>query len=77
MSILTKIIETVVQFVPDKEVDPLIGNKHGYVGKPVSRVDGQLKVKGEATFAAEFKVENVAHAAIICAAIAKGQNYEN
>ena len=73
MSILTKIMETVVQFVPDKAVDPLIGNKHGYVGKPVSRVDGQLKVKGEATFAAEFKVENAAHAAIVCAAIAKGK----
>ncbi len=73
MSILTKIMETVVQFVPDKEVDPLIGNKHGYVGKPFSRVDGQLKVEGAATFSAEFKVENVAHAAIVCATVAKGK----
>jgi xanthine dehydrogenase YagR molybdenum-binding subunit len=73
MSILQKIMETVVQFVPDKAPDSLIGNKHGYVGKPFNRVDGQLKVKGEATFAAEFKVENIAHAAIVCAAIAKGK----
>ncbi|MEJ7710363.1 MAG: hypothetical protein WKF84_10990 [Pyrinomonadaceae bacterium] len=35
MSIMQKIMETVVQFVPDKEPDPLIQNKHGYVGKRV------------------------------------------
>jgi xanthine dehydrogenase YagR molybdenum-binding subunit len=73
MSILQKIMETVVQFVPDKEPDPLIGHKHGYVGKPFSRVDGQLKVKGEATFAAEFKLENVVYAAIVYSNITKGK----
>ena len=64
MSIMQKIMETVVQYMPDKEPDPLIHEKHGYVGKPLSRVDGQLKVKGAATFSAEFKFENVAHAAL-------------
>lgn len=73
MAILQKIMETVLQFVPDKEPDPLIGHKHGYVGKPFSRVDGQLKVKGEATFAAEFKLENVAYAAIVYASITRGK----
>jgi xanthine dehydrogenase YagR molybdenum-binding subunit len=42
MSITQKIMETVVQFMPDKEPDPLIQHKQGYISKPVSRVDGQL-----------------------------------
>ncbi len=66
-------METVVRFVPDKEVDPLIRHKHGYVGKPFSRVDGQLKVKGEATFSAEFKFDNLAYAALVYSTIAKGK----
>ena len=73
MSIMQKIMETVVQFMPDKDPDPLIGHKHGYVGAPVSRVDGQLKVKGEATFSAEFKFENLVYAALAYSAIAKGK----
>ncbi|MEJ7710362.1 MAG: hypothetical protein WKF84_10985 [Pyrinomonadaceae bacterium] len=38
-----------------------------------SRVDGQLKVTGEAAFTAEFKVENPAHAALVYSTIAKGK----
>jgi len=72
MSVLQKIAETVAQFLPNKEPDPLI-HKHGYVGKPFSRVDGQLKVKGEARFTAEFKIENLAYAALVCSSIAKGR----
>ena len=73
MAIMQKIMETVVQFMPDKEPDPLIGQKHGYVGKPFSRVDGQLKVKGEATFSAEFQFDNITYAALVYATIAKGE----
>ncbi len=73
MSITQKIMETVVQFMPDKEPDPLIGHKHGAIGKPLSRVDGQLKVKGEAKFSAEFKFDNLAHAALCYSTIAKGR----
>lgn len=72
MSIFQKIMETVVQYMPDKEPDPLL-HKHGYIGKPFSRVDGQLKVKGEATFSAEFKLENMAYAALVYSTIAKGK----
>ena len=72
MSITQKIMETVVQFIPDKEVDPLIRQKHGHVGKPFSRVDGKLKVKGEAKFSAEFKFDNLAYAAFHYSTIAKG-----
>ena len=73
MSIVQKIMETVIQFIPDKEPDPLIGQKHGYIGKPFSRVDGQLKVKGAATFAAEFKLEDIAYAALVYSTIARGK----
>lgn len=72
MSILQKIMETVAQFMPDKEPDPLM-HKHGYVGKPFNRVDGQLKVKGEARFTAEFKIENLVYGALVCSTIAKGR----
>jgi xanthine dehydrogenase YagR molybdenum-binding subunit len=72
MSVLQKIMQTVAQFMPDKEPDPLM-HKHGYVGKPFNRVDGQLKVKGEARFTAEFKIENLVYAALVCSTIAKGR----
>ena len=35
MSVMQKIMETVVQYMPDKTPDLLIGEKHGYVGKAV------------------------------------------
>jgi xanthine dehydrogenase YagR molybdenum-binding subunit len=40
MSLMRKIMETVVQFMPDKEPDPLI-HKHGYIGKPFSVSTGR------------------------------------
>lgn len=73
MSIIQKIMETVVRFKPDAEPDPLIQHKHGHVGRAFSRVDGELKVKGEAPFSAEFKFENVAYAALVHSTIAKGK----
>ncbi len=73
MSIMQKVMETVVQYLPDPISDPLIGEKHGYVGKPLSRVDGQLKVKGAATFSAEFKFDNIAYAALVYSTINKGK----
>ncbi|MBD2772873.1 xanthine dehydrogenase family protein molybdopterin-binding subunit [Iningainema tapete] len=73
MSITQKIMETFMQYKPDQAPDPLTQNKHGYVGKPLSRVDGQLKVKGEAPFSAEYKVENLAYAAIAYSSVTKGK----
>ncbi|HKV33554.1 MAG TPA: xanthine dehydrogenase family protein molybdopterin-binding subunit [Pyrinomonadaceae bacterium] len=43
------------------------------VGKPVSRVDGPLKVTGRARYAAEFKTQNVAHGMLVMSAIASGR----
>lgn len=43
-----------------------------FIGQPVSRVDGQAKVTGQATYAAEFRTANVAHAAIVRSTVARG-----
>jgi len=43
------------------------------VGRPLSRVDGPLKVTGKAQYAAEIRVANVAHAVIVTSAAGRGQ----
>lgn len=43
------------------------------VGQPVSRVDGRQKVTGRATYAAEFQMPNLAHAAVVRSTIARGR----
>jgi len=60
-------------WVPGGKPDPLIQHRHGHVGKPVSRIDGPLKVSGAAPFAAEFPVERMAYAALAYSTIAKGR----
>jgi len=44
-----------------------------FIGQPVSRVDGRQKVTGRATYAAEFQVPNLAHAAVARSTIARGR----
>src|ERR1700693_6339053 len=36
-------------------VNPIDENRHGWIGKPVDRVDGRLKVTGAATYADEYR----------------------
>ena len=35
-------------WMPGGEPDPLIRHQHGHIGKPLSRIDGPLKVAGRA-----------------------------
>src|SRR5437773_9223838 len=44
-----------------------------FVGQPVDRADGRLKVTGAARYTAEHPVANVAHAVLVTSAIAKGR----
>ena len=60
-------------WMPGGSPDPLIRAQHGHVGKPVSRIDGPLKVQGAARFAAEFAPEAMVYAAVAFSAIAKGR----
>lgn len=46
---------------------------NGPIGKPIDRVDGRLKVTGTARYAAEFPLENVAHAVLVGSTIARGR----
>ncbi len=44
-----------------------------YIGKPTNRVDGTVKVTGEAKYAAEFNVPGLLHGVVVSSAIAKGK----
>ena len=72
MSVIERIMETVAHFLPDKKRDPLLDHD-GYLGQSLARVDADVKVRGEARFTAEFKIENTAHAALVYSTIAKGK----
>jgi len=43
------------------------------VGKPINRVDGSLKVSGQAPYTAEIHLDNQAYGVLVSATIAKGQ----
>lgn len=60
-------------WIPGGVPDPLIAHKHGLVGNPVSRLDGPLKVKGAARFAAEIPLDNMVYAALVFATIPRGR----
>ena len=60
-------------FFPGGLPDPLIRDKHGLIGAPISRLDGPLKVSGRAAFAAEFSLDRMAYAALKYSTIAKGR----
>jgi len=63
-------------WMPGGTPDPLIREKHGLIGKPVSRIDGPQKVSGAARFAAEIAMEGLTYAALHYATIAKGRIVE-
>lgn len=72
------VIKKAVQIAPDAwmpggKPDPLIRQKHGLIGTPISRLDGPQKVSGTAKFAAEFPMENMVYAALKYSTIAKGR----
>ena len=60
-------------WVPGHKPDPLIARKHGLIGRPVSRLDGPLKVTGAARFAAEFSFDDMAYAALAYGTIPRGR----
>jgi xanthine dehydrogenase YagR molybdenum-binding subunit len=44
-----------------------------YIGQPISRVDGRAKVTGQAKYAGEYNVPNLAYGVTVSSAIAKGR----
>ena len=72
MSLMQKIMQRIVRFMPDAEPDRLI-DERAHVGRPISRVDGRFKVTGEARFAAEFHPDGMAYAVPVYSTIARGE----
>jgi xanthine dehydrogenase YagR molybdenum-binding subunit len=60
-------------WTPEDGPDPLLRSKHGLIGTPVSRLDGPVKVRGEARFAAEFVFEGMLYAGLAFSTIATGR----
>jgi xanthine dehydrogenase YagR molybdenum-binding subunit len=60
-------------WMPGGKSEPLIERRDGYIGTPVSRLDGALKVAGRAPFAAEFPLAHMAYAALVYSSVPKGR----
>jgi xanthine dehydrogenase YagR molybdenum-binding subunit len=60
-------------WTPASGSDPLARAQHGLIGAQVSRLDGPLKVRGEARFAAEYVMEGMVYAALRYSTIARGR----
>jgi xanthine dehydrogenase YagR molybdenum-binding subunit len=60
-------------WAPQDTPDPLARTKRGLIGSQVSRLDGPLKVRGEARFSAEFVMQHMVYAALRYSTIARGQ----
>lgn len=74
MAALTKAVALAPdKWIPGSTPDPLIRKQNGHVGKPLSRLDGPLKVAGQARFSAEVALPNMAYAAIVHADTPKGR----
>ena len=75
---IQSVMKKAVALAPDKWMpggtpDPLIGHEHGLIGAAVSRVDGPLKVKGAARFAAEVSMEGMVYAALAYSTVPRGR----
>ncbi len=72
------VMEKAVALAPDSwmpggDPDPLIRAKHGAIGASISRIDGPLKVRGAAPFAAEFALDGMLYAALMFSTVPKGR----
>ncbi|WP_246701012.1 xanthine dehydrogenase family protein molybdopterin-binding subunit [Rhodopseudomonas sp. BR0M22] len=60
-------------WMPGGEPDPLIRARHGSIGASIPRIDGPLKVRGAARFAAEFALDGMLYAALMFSTVPKGR----
>lgn len=76
MSLLDSVLqhEPTKKMMMNKPVDTLFDKTASQlVGQPIDRVDGPLKVSGQATYTAEFHLDNQAYGVLVGATIAKGE----
>jgi xanthine dehydrogenase YagR molybdenum-binding subunit len=62
-----------IAIAPENGPDPLGRHERGLIGAPISRLDGPLKVRGEARFAAEFPMDGMLYAALAYSTVARGR----
>ena len=72
MSLMQLLLGTVAKLAPDRPGDKLLDGP-GYIGQPIDRADASPKVQGQAKFAAEFELDGLVHASIVCSDIARGK----
>ena len=60
-------------WTPTTGPDPVLRTQRGLIGTQVSRLDGPLKVRGEARFAAEHVMDGMVYAALRYSTIARGR----
>jgi xanthine dehydrogenase YagR molybdenum-binding subunit len=60
-------------WTPTAGPDPVLRTQRGLIGTQVSRLDGPLKVRGEARFAAEYVMDGMVYAALRYSTIARGR----
>ena len=74
---LTDIARTALRYVPDALVPgarpETLREKHGQIGRPISRLDGVLKVTGKARFVAEVPIQGMLYAAVVHSTIPRGR----
>jgi len=51
----------------------LVHEQERQIGRPSSRVDGRLKVTGQARYAAEYPAQDLLYGAIVSSTIAAGR----
>ena len=76
MSLLDSILpsESTKKMTMDEPVETLFDKTPSkLVGKPINRVDGSLKVSGQAPYTAEIHLENQVYGVLVGATIAKGE----
>lgn len=71
MSLMKSVMQGIAQVMPDREQDEL-RDAHRVLGKPVDRIDGRVKVTGQAPFSAEYELDGLVHAALVYSTVAKG-----
>jgi xanthine dehydrogenase YagR molybdenum-binding subunit len=71
MSIGNRASQAIVQPASDYDREERLDQER-LIGKPVDRVDGRFKVTGSAKFAAEYKLDGMAYAALVFSTISKG-----
>ncbi|WP_375419267.1 xanthine dehydrogenase family protein molybdopterin-binding subunit [uncultured Hymenobacter sp.] len=67
-----QVMGVVAKLVPEPAPDALL-HANEFVGRPYPRVDGRLKVTGQATYSAEHRLAGLTHAALVHSTIAKGR----